>query len=145
MEVPDHTIENLVRFGIIDPVSPGPGIPREFDFFDLVCTELAILMRADKLKTDEIKQAMDLLKQNRQKFESRTPCGLIFKTTILDAKIDPDFWEYEHKFVWKDHALVALNADKSTDDIYHIPGYWYSVSGITSELRFMLVQHAYDQ
>jgi len=116
--VPYHTIDNLVRSGIIEPFSPGQGASREFDFNNLVLSALAVLLRQDGYKTQDIKRALETVKDNWQ--DGADPGSL-----EVDKHANFEFA----------NVRIMHEINKKSKPIIHLPNMHYDIKAIADILE----------
>lgn len=117
LDVPYHKIDNLVRYGIVNPDKHGRGKARQFDFMDIVLSALAVLLRQDGYKAQEIRQAIDLVKNN---YDVSMDSGSI---TRLDNGFE---WSF---------SKVVRKVDDCVYPVLHLPKYHYGIVDIAQDLR----------
>lgn len=117
LDVPYYKIDYLVRRGIVNPDTFGKGKARQFDFIDVVLSALAILLRQDGYQAQEIRQAIDLVKNNYDVSMDN------FSITRLD-----DGFEFSK-------SKVMRNVKDRWIPVLHLPKYHYGVADIAQDLR----------
>lgn len=115
-----HDIDNMVRFGVLSPVKRGRGKARQFDLLELVCAKVALLMRDDGFKTEQIKDAMSLIKKHWSPGDKTGSVGFDYETEM---------------FVWMKTSLVKETDNNKTEIVKHIPLFWYGVAEIAKDIK----------
>jgi len=121
LNVQYYDIDNLVRVGILTPITPGRGKPREFGLFDLVSAKVALLLRMDGHKTTRIKELIKLIKNNWHPGDKYGGIGT-----------------KDYEWDWIPSQIIKRDANGDETIVNYIPFTWYGVANIANELTLKI-------
>lgn len=129
------------RIDAITKKETSQGHPHDLTFLDLVFLKLAAIMRADKIRLDDINDAISLVVEAR-KIEMKLPGTLIYRPDIYknwfpeNIFIDP---LKKGRWMWTPRSFETAEkfagAEAGEHFMNRIPGMLYSVAAIVGEIN----------